>query len=177
MSWLIESFLYEGKNGPDHPISRNMKNIADFAKKKKDERDEIIKDVKHAEIRDNNIGAGNDDHNSKIYARYKKDIEAAQKQDIKDKLNGNYSHGTDNEERLIRRIDKERREKWNSANEYAKKHHLVKMHSNVSPGVKDSDLEHDKINRDNKYTINAIYNHQKKHAVGESVDSLVEILQ
>ncbi len=176
MAWLIEAFLHEGKSGPDHPASRNMKNVYDFAKKKKDERDEVIKDVRHAEERDNNIGNGDSNHDSKIYTRYKQDIEDAKQKDIHDKINGNYAHGTDNEERLINRIDRERREKWNSANEYAKKHKLIKMHSRVKPDSKDSELEHEKIDRDNKCTINAIYNRQKKHAVGECTDYLVELM-
>ena len=176
MSWLIETFLSEGKFGPDHPASRNMKNITDFAKKKKDERDEIMRDVKHAEDRDNAIGSGNHDHNSKIYTAYKQDIEDAKQQDIKDKLNGNYTNGTDNEERLINRIDRERREKWARANDYAKKQKVIKLHSRVNDDSKDSELEHEKINRDNKCTINAIYNHQKKHAVGEC-SIIIDLLQ
>ena len=36
MSWLIESYLEEGKHGPDHPESLNMKNMEDMRKKHKD---------------------------------------------------------------------------------------------------------------------------------------------
>lgn len=34
MAWLIESFLNEGKQGPDHPESLGMKNKQDFNVKK-----------------------------------------------------------------------------------------------------------------------------------------------
>ena len=41
MAWLIESFLNEGKQGPDHPESRNMRDKWDFDDKKREEdRDE-----------------------------------------------------------------------------------------------------------------------------------------
>ena len=36
MSWLIESYLEEGKHGPDHPESLNMKNMEDMRKKHED---------------------------------------------------------------------------------------------------------------------------------------------
>ena len=37
MSWLIESYLEEGKHGPDHPKSLNMHDKYDFAVKKMEE--------------------------------------------------------------------------------------------------------------------------------------------
>ena len=37
MSWLIEAFLDEGKQGPDHPESLEMKNKKDFLNKKSEE--------------------------------------------------------------------------------------------------------------------------------------------
>jgi hypothetical protein len=40
MSWLIESYLEEGKHGPDHPESLNMKNMEDMRKKKEKENEE-----------------------------------------------------------------------------------------------------------------------------------------
>lgn len=38
MSWLIEAYFEEGKHGPDHPESLNMKNVKDMQRKHKNER-------------------------------------------------------------------------------------------------------------------------------------------
>ena len=37
MSWLIESYLEEGKHGPDHPESLNMRSVGNFRDKQYDE--------------------------------------------------------------------------------------------------------------------------------------------
>ena len=76
MSWLIESVLEEGKHGPDHPESRNMRDKYDFDSKKSSERMDKSMDSVRAAMRfdkkydnDDNFG---DSLNDKDYEEINK---------------------------------------------------------------------------------------------------------
>ena len=76
MSWLIEAYLDEGKHGPDHPESRNMRDKYDFDSKKSSERMDKLIDNGRAAMRfdkkydnDDNFG---DNLNDKDYAEINK---------------------------------------------------------------------------------------------------------